>query len=82
MRVLGTVAQTRPENVSSSRCKSSTEAWHADVTAGCATLNKSSMVGGEFNLTRADIGFHYRVRADYIHRGIDDSYLSNDSAWL
>lgn len=56
-------------------------AWNANVTTGCIHLNSSSKASAVFGLTQADIGFPYRIRADYIRSRKDTSNLSNDSAW-
>jgi YVTN family beta-propeller protein len=56
-------------------------AWHANVTTGCGRLNSSSKFSGYLGLTHADIGYHYRIRVDYIRSSKDTSNLSNDSAW-
>jgi hypothetical protein len=56
-------------------------AWHASVTTGCIHLSSSSQASAAFRLTLADIGFPYRIRADYIRSSKDASNLSNDSAW-
>ncbi len=57
-------------------------AWQANVATGCVKLSSASQISGSLNLTQADIGFHYRVRADYIRSSKDTSNLSNDSGWL
>ena len=56
-------------------------AWHFNVITGCGKLNSSSEVSAIFVLTHADIGYHYRLRADYLRSSKDMSNLSNDSAW-
>ena len=56
-------------------------AWHGNVTTTCRKLSSSSKVSVAFGLTRADIGYHYRIRADYIRSSTDTTNLSNDSAW-
>jgi hypothetical protein len=56
-------------------------AWHANVITGCIHLSSSSQAFVAFGLTMADIGFPYRIRADYIRSSKDTSNLSNDSAW-
>ncbi len=55
------------------------DAWHGEVT-GCGTLSKSSKLTVAVSLTKAALGYHYRIRADYI-RGTDTSNLANDSPW-
>jgi len=40
-------------------------AWHGKVT-GCGTLSKSSKLTVGVSLKKADLGYHYRIRADYI----------------
>jgi len=54
-------------------------AWHGKVT-GCGTLSKSSKLTAAISLKKAALGYHYRIRADYI-RGTDTSNLAHDSAW-
>ena len=56
-------------------------AWHANVVTKCASLDSSSKISGAFVLTHADIGFHYRIRADYVRRTKDTTNLSGDGAW-
>lgn len=56
-------------------------AWRANVTTGCISLNSYSKASAAFGLTYADIGYHYRIRADYIRSSTDISNLSNHSAW-
>jgi hypothetical protein len=55
--------------------------WHANTATGCGTLGKASAIVGLFGLTHADLGYPYRIRADYIRSASDVSNLSNDSAW-
>jgi hypothetical protein len=55
-------------------------AWHG-VTTRCGTLNRSSKISVTVGLTRANLGYHYRIRADYIRSSKDTTNLSNDSAW-
>ena len=50
-------------------------AWHPNVTTNCVALNKNSVVGVYFTLNQADIGYHYRLRGDYV-RGSDLSNLA------
>jgi hypothetical protein len=54
-------------------------AWHADTTS-CGDLSKSSKLTLRVSLKKAGIGYHYRIRADYLP-GSDTSNLGNDSAW-
>ncbi len=56
-------------------------AWQANVATPCVKLSSASKASAPFRLTQADIGYHYRVRADYIRNGTDTSNLSSDSAW-
>ena len=56
------------------------DAWHANVTTGCGYLSKSSHASATFGLTHANIGYHYRIRADYIRSQSDISNLSADSS--
>ena len=55
-------------------------AWHPNVTTTCVALNKNSVVGVYFTLNQADIGYHYRLRGDYV-RGSDLSNLGADTGW-
>jgi hypothetical protein len=54
-------------------------AWQGEVTS-CFTLSKSSKLTVGVDLTKAALGYHYRIRADYIP-GTDTSNLANDSPW-
>jgi hypothetical protein len=54
--------------------------WHASTMTGCIALGKSSTAAGSLGLSRANLGYPYRVRADY-RRGTDISNLNADSAW-
>jgi YVTN family beta-propeller protein len=56
-------------------------AWQPNVTSGCVKLSNLSKASGKFRLTQADVGYHYRIRADYIRSSKDTGNLSNDSAW-
>lgn len=53
--------------------------WYDSLT-GCGTLAAHSTVGAIYTLSRADLGYHYRLRAEY-QRGKDTSNLSADSGW-
>jgi len=55
-------------------------AWHG-VTTRCGTLNSSSKISAAVRLTHANLGYHYRIRADYIRSSKDTTNLNNDSAW-
>jgi hypothetical protein len=55
--------------------------WHANAATGCAILNRASKGGAIFRLTHADIGYHYRIRADFVRTGTDTSNGDNNSAW-
>jgi hypothetical protein len=56
-------------------------AWHANVATKCGSLTSSSKISAGFGLTHADIGYHYRIRADYVRSSKDTTNLSNDSTW-
>lgn len=56
-------------------------AWHANETTGCSALNGSSRLYGYLTVTNGDLGYEYRVRADYIRSATDVSNLSSDSGW-
>lgn len=55
--------------------------WHANAVTGCAILNRASKGAGILGLTNADIGYHYRIRADFVRTSTDTSNGDNDSAW-
>ena len=55
-------------------------AWQPDIVSGCATLNAKSTYAGYLKLSSAGIGYHYRIRADYVP-GTDHANLAADSAW-
>jgi DNA-binding beta-propeller fold protein YncE len=55
-------------------------AWHG-ATTRCGTLDSSSKISVTVGLTHANLGYHYRIRADYIRSSKDTTNLSNDSAW-
>ena len=55
-------------------------AWHG-ATTRCGTLDSSGKISVAVRLTQADLGYHYRIRADYIRSSKDTTNLSNDSAW-
>ncbi len=55
-------------------------AWHG-ATTRCIHLDGSSKISIRFNLTSADLGYDYRIRADYVRSSKDITNLSNDSAW-
>jgi hypothetical protein len=56
-------------------------AWHANETTGCSALNGSSQLSGYLTVTNGDLGYRYRVRADYIRSATDVSNQSSDSGW-
>jgi hypothetical protein len=56
-------------------------AWHAKGTTGCTTLNSSSRASAYLAAKNASLGYHYRVRADYVRSSKDTSNLSADSGW-
>ena len=55
-------------------------AWHANAATKCGRLTSSSKISAGFGLTHADIGYPYRIRADYV-RSKDTTNRSNDSTW-
>jgi YVTN family beta-propeller protein len=55
-------------------------AWHG-ATTRCGHLDASSKISIKVDLTHADLGYHYRIRADYIRSSKDTTNLSNDSVW-
>jgi len=54
-------------------------AWHSQVTS-CGALTKASTLTVGVRLTKADVGYRFRIRADYLP-GSDTSNLGNDSDW-
>lgn len=57
-------------------------AWHSNVTTGCVSLSASSHAAADFDLAHADLGYPYRIRADYLRSASDTSNESADSGWL
>jgi hypothetical protein len=57
-------------------------AWRVNTVTGCAALDRASQGAGIFTLTKANIGYHYRVRAGYFRSSTDTSNLNNVSGWL
>src|SRR5262245_2135557 len=55
-------------------------AWHGGTTK-CARLTSSSKITVTVGLARADLGYHYRIRADYVRSSKDTTNLGNDSVW-
>jgi hypothetical protein len=56
-------------------------AWQALQFTSCVTLSKSSSATTTFNLTQADKGYPYRIRANYLRSASDRSNLDADSSW-
>jgi hypothetical protein len=56
-------------------------AWQALQYTSCVTLSKSSSAATTFNLTQADKGYPYRIRANYLRSATDRSNLDADSSW-
>jgi hypothetical protein len=56
-------------------------AWRANELTGCAALNGSSRLYGYLTVSNGDLGYEYRVRADYVRSSSDASNLSSDSGW-
>lgn len=54
--------------------------WNSNLTTGCGSLNSSSTVSGNFNLTKAT-GGTFRLRADYVRSATDISNISTSSSW-
>jgi len=54
-------------------------AWHGQTTK-CGHLDASSKISIKVDLTHASLGYHYRIRGDYV-RSKDTTNLSNNSAW-
>ncbi len=57
-------------------------AWRPNAKSPCLRLSKASQAFQDFGLNQADIGFPYRVRADYLRSASDQANLSGTSAWL
>ena len=55
--------------------------WQALQNTSCVDLSKSSSAATTFNLTQADKGYPYRIRANYLRSASDRSNLDADSAW-
>jgi hypothetical protein len=55
--------------------------WKANVKSPCISLSTSSQAFQAFGLNQADIGFHYRIRANYIRSSSDKANLSAPGAW-
>jgi hypothetical protein len=53
--------------------------WYDSLT-GCGTLGANSTAGAIYTLSKADLGFHYRLRVEY-QRGKDTKNQSADSGW-
>ena len=53
--------------------------WYDSLT-GCGPLGANSTAGAIYTLSKADLGYHYRLRAEY-QRGKDTTNLSADSGW-
>jgi hypothetical protein len=53
--------------------------WYDKLT-GCGTLGIKSTISRSFDLSQADLGYHYRLRAEY-QRGSDTKNLNADSSW-
>jgi hypothetical protein len=56
-------------------------AWQPLQYTSCVTLSKSSSATTTFNLTQADKGYPYRIRANYLRSASDRSNLDADSSW-
>jgi hypothetical protein len=56
-------------------------AWHPSPATACVHLSRTSKASAAFGLTQANIGFHYRIRADYIRSSNDTTNRNNVSAW-
>jgi YVTN family beta-propeller protein len=56
-------------------------AWKGNGPTRCASLGSSSKLSVTSSLAHAAIGYHYRIRADYVRGSKDKTNLSNDSAW-
>lgn len=56
-------------------------AWRANELTACAALDGSSRLYGYLTVNNGDLGYEYRVRADYVRSSSDASNLSSDSGW-
>jgi hypothetical protein len=54
-------------------------AWSQSAFTNCAVPNSAGQVPGYLTTSGANLGYPYRVRADYVSSG--GSNLGNDSAW-
>jgi hypothetical protein len=57
-------------------------AWQADDLFNCVNLSKGSAAVAKIGLSEADLGYPYRIRADFVHKASDRSNADNDSSWL
>jgi YVTN family beta-propeller protein len=57
-------------------------AWNGNVTTGCVKLSRASTAIAIFTLNKANLGYPYRIRADYVPSVKDNSDLANHSVWL
>lgn len=55
--------------------------WHPSAASGCVHLSRASKASAAFGLTRADVGFRYRIRVDYTRSSKDTTNRNNVSAW-
>jgi hypothetical protein len=53
-------------------------AWRANSLSACGTLSSTSKAAGTVNVSLADLGYHYRLRIDYVG---DTTNGASDSAW-
>jgi hypothetical protein len=54
--------------------------WQPNSMSGCETLSSSSEITVVVDVSQADLGFPYRIRADYLANA-DPTNGANDSAW-
>jgi hypothetical protein len=53
--------------------------WYPTLTGSCITLNTSSQLVGYLTLGQSDLGYPYRIRADYISS--TSTNVTTDSPW-
>jgi hypothetical protein len=52
--------------------------WRANSLSACGTLGSTSKAAGTVNVSQADLGYHYRLRIDYVG---DVTNGANKSPW-
>jgi hypothetical protein len=55
------------------------DAWHASTKTGCAALSPGSQATMYLTVSKAELGYPYRVRADYLSDSPENA--SSAGAW-